>query len=447
MDPLSVTASIIAVLQATSTVISICYDFRAAIKNAPRVLTSILDEAKDLRSVLETLETLVHKANGPETWTLQHRPVFELICKPDEGPLAACLEELTKLESLLAISQQGARPVSIRRAFLSSLGWTLKESDAKLCLRRIERCKSTLNLAITADDATIAKKILEMTIYLDTTAHGINENVKDLLKNQGSRYDNERKQDLLRWLSPLHPVETHDSIAQGHQDGTSEWFLESEDFHDWLSASQSCLWVSAFPGAGKTMLFSSIVSYLTGPRSSTMASHHVAYMYCDFRQSVSYTATNIVGSLVGQLYASLDWFPHDLEREFDHSDTAGQKRRPSFAVLKEALVTVSRRQKICLLIDALDECNESAKILELVLNLQEMLESFSILITSRDEADIRTSLKGFAHVRLEQRKAEMSRDISAYLDYRLQVDSRLQWIRPAIKADIAHSLGMQSTGM
>lgn len=50
MDPLSISASIVAILQATTTVISICYDFRACIK--------VIDEVKSLRNILETLEQL-----------------------------------------------------------------------------------------------------------------------------------------------------------------------------------------------------------------------------------------------------------------------------------------------------------------------------------------------------------------------------------------------------
>jgi hypothetical protein len=56
MDPLSVTASIIAVLQATSAVLSICYDYRCAIKHSPWGLERAVDEIRDLRNVLESLK-------------------------------------------------------------------------------------------------------------------------------------------------------------------------------------------------------------------------------------------------------------------------------------------------------------------------------------------------------------------------------------------------------
>lgn len=58
MDPLSISASIIALLQATSALISVCYDFRACIKNAPWSLTRVIDEVKSLRNILETLDRL-----------------------------------------------------------------------------------------------------------------------------------------------------------------------------------------------------------------------------------------------------------------------------------------------------------------------------------------------------------------------------------------------------
>jgi hypothetical protein len=62
MEPLSVAASIIAVLQAANAVISICYDIRAAVKGAPWALSRIINSISDLRLVLSRLEQVANEA-------------------------------------------------------------------------------------------------------------------------------------------------------------------------------------------------------------------------------------------------------------------------------------------------------------------------------------------------------------------------------------------------
>src|SRR5882757_6632753 len=108
MDPLSVTASIIAVLQAANTIISICYDFKALMKDAPWTLTHIIAEAKDLRNVLETLDRLAEPFDDSDS-AIKKRRSFEILCDSQNGPLVSCLRELKTLEALIE-SQCGAKP-------------------------------------------------------------------------------------------------------------------------------------------------------------------------------------------------------------------------------------------------------------------------------------------------------------------------------------------------
>src|SRR5215471_14142708 len=99
MDPLSITASIVNVLQAINTVISICYDYRATIKDCPRRLTRVMEEIKDLRNVLESLEKLAAKAEMEEDATENARlPALKLLCQVDQGTLDVCLKNLEFLK-------------------------------------------------------------------------------------------------------------------------------------------------------------------------------------------------------------------------------------------------------------------------------------------------------------------------------------------------------------
>lgn len=150
MDPLSITASVVAVLQAANAIIALCYDFKALLKDgAPWGLSQILVEIQDLRNVLESMDKLAE----PLAETKPSRKVpFELLCEPDTGPLATCARELKSLEGLITSHFDG-KSGSKRIAMMRAIGWQLKDKEVKVALERVGRCKSTLLLAMTVDQA------------------------------------------------------------------------------------------------------------------------------------------------------------------------------------------------------------------------------------------------------------------------------------------------------
>ena len=136
MDPLSITASIIALLEATSTVISLCSKYPKAASTASR----IVEETKSLCNVLELLKKLAKKADKSQFVALR------LLHEPDGGLLALCLVQLKTLERKLAPSS--SKKSRLRQVVL----WPLTEKDTNETLQTIERIKATLTLAITSDE-------------------------------------------------------------------------------------------------------------------------------------------------------------------------------------------------------------------------------------------------------------------------------------------------------
>jgi hypothetical protein len=143
------------------------------------------------------------------------------------------------------------------------------------------------------------------------------------------------------------------------------------------------------------------VTYLTRNLSNLSGVAHTAYFYCDFRRSESQDPITVIGSLVAQLCSQFGWYPEELELAFDHSSNiAGQKRRPSFSVLRDTLLSFAGDNKIILLIDALDECGRRKDVLDFISNLKEATRYINILITSRDESDIQEALHSFTRLRI-----------------------------------------------
>jgi hypothetical protein len=150
MDPLSITASIIAVLQATNAAISFCYSYSKEARNSSWELPKILEELKSLRNVLETLEQLAERAESADHALESKLPTLKRLCQPD-GPLAMCFAELEALEKKLALPGWTSHVGSKGKALIQALRWPLKEGDTKEILEKIGRFKTTLSLAITAD--------------------------------------------------------------------------------------------------------------------------------------------------------------------------------------------------------------------------------------------------------------------------------------------------------
>ncbi|KAI4678733.1 uncharacterized protein J4E84_008551 [Alternaria hordeiaustralica] len=148
MDPLSVTANVITVLQVANSIITICYEVRSALKQSPWSLTRTIDEIRDLRNVLESLEQVCRALDtSKESDTARFR-TFRLLCESETSPLSRCLQELSDLEKKINSGKQTPGRSTLlakARVFTQVMGWQLKEGDAKVCLERIER-KMTISL-------------------------------------------------------------------------------------------------------------------------------------------------------------------------------------------------------------------------------------------------------------------------------------------------------------
>lgn len=141
MDPLSVTASVIAVLGLAHKITTLCLELRS-LKSARQDLARILDEVESLRAILEGLARLAPSDNEQHTPAL---PDFETINKPN-GPLATCRVELESLQTELQKIKS-----SDSRFGMKMISWALNEKDLARRLDRLSRVRGTLQLSLALD--------------------------------------------------------------------------------------------------------------------------------------------------------------------------------------------------------------------------------------------------------------------------------------------------------
>lgn len=150
-EALGIAGSVVAVLQVTQSVLSVIYDYNAALKGASWEVPRVKDEIEGLRNVLQSLEPLMREAEFADPAAGTRLPTLVKLCGP-KGVLQSCEEELQRLETKLKPSGWSKNLGPRRKAFIESLRWPFKEAETNKILHRIGRFKDVLALAISADN-------------------------------------------------------------------------------------------------------------------------------------------------------------------------------------------------------------------------------------------------------------------------------------------------------
>ncbi|KAI1780680.1 hypothetical protein F4818DRAFT_396473 [Hypoxylon cercidicola] len=448
MDPLSITVSSIALLQACNAVLHICYNTYEILKDRPWLLSKVQNEVRALRGILEALFQL---ALDDEKSKESHgqKSALQLLAQSqsNKGPLVLCSEDLRALEEILS-AKFSKQPANKFRAVMQAVSWTRTEKEITPILERLARSKAALNLAISADEVALLLELNKMSSSMANNVVNIDRTLADLTSQLTIRNMSQAHEQIIKWLSPIDPWESYNSAVHRCHDGTGKWFLESTEFQDWRDQPGRNLWLSGFAGSGKTTLLSNVIRHLILWAEQDEIRHPtIAYFYCDFRDTKSQNLTSLLGSIIRQILQKGGTIPSLIEDAFSSSTATGHYRAPQVPFLLEALELVSREGRIVVLIDALDEIEDRQESLDFFRLVHDMMGNISFLVTSREEQEIRQNLVGFRNIRIEDQVTEVDEDIAKYTDFRLQTDPSLQWIKADVKSDISKSMQTEASGM
>lgn len=139
-------ASIIGIAQLTGKLVQVEYDYIGGVKDAPSTLRKLVDELQSLSKVLTILQGHARKDKSLKFTALQS-------LNGQNGPLVGIHRELEKLLLKLKPGGKGLRSsISWRlKGTISKLKWPLEEGETLEHIARIERYKSTFQLALSAD--------------------------------------------------------------------------------------------------------------------------------------------------------------------------------------------------------------------------------------------------------------------------------------------------------
>ena len=135
MDPLSITASIAAVLQITGTIISYLSD----VLDAPHDRMKLASELSGLVSLLQVLRIRIQQAKPEDPW---FTTLLELMAKN---------HPLDQLESDLVLLTAKIEPPTGIKIIGKRLTWKFDKVEVTNILSKIERIKTLVTLALTND--------------------------------------------------------------------------------------------------------------------------------------------------------------------------------------------------------------------------------------------------------------------------------------------------------
>ncbi|KAI9766598.1 MAG: hypothetical protein M1840_006409 [Geoglossum simile] len=397
MDPLSVTASIIATLQLTSKVIEYLND----VKDAPKDRAHCAIEASNLYNLLTALRYRLEEGTSNEPWNTAVRALGV-----KNGPLDQYKLMLEQLQTKIK------REAGMNRVGYCLL-WKFIKEEVMEVLARIERLKTLVQIALEMDHFKLSQAI----------GKGVNA-----IQQHQNRH---RHDEILEWISLTDfPAQQSDFIAR-RQEGTGLWFLDSTEFTEWVNRSKKTLFCPGIPGAGKTMIVAITINYLL----QTVQSNNigVAYLYCNYKAQADQNTTNLLAAILKQLVQARPSMTEPVARLYDYH--ASRRTRPSLEEIFSALQSIlTNHLSVYLLIDALDECSDKEGTRSELLNKLYALQSktdLHLMVTSRFIPEIANEFKPALTLEVRASKADVKRFVEGQM-YRLpncvQRDEALQVI-------------------
>ena len=407
-DPLSVSASIAGLITITDAVFSRTFKYVKAVKGAPNEVSSLTLALGALSGILHNLRLVASQ--------FDEEP-FDTAIRVSH--IHSCLQTVEKAEKILdKYHSSSAGPQNMER--LKRLKWPFSVSEAKTLCAEIEGHKTTLSLALNVDSMANFLHTLSRQKDLQNGIDDINSQLRQKHAAETRIAVSKERRNVLDWIQPYDPHQNHEMSLKLRHPGTGLWLIESDEFKAWLSCSGAKLWCYGIPGAGKTVLASSVIQEALGRSSPNTA---VAFFYCDYKNTTTQDPRNILGSLACQIavqdeesfgklqtfYAKLN--PPDRQPiGFDPED------------LRDLLVEMaSSFDNAMIVVDALDECGtQNALVTRLLSSLNDSgdVRNIKTLFLSRDEQEIRQVLEDYDQVSIAARSSDLKIFVGAEIECR-----------------------------
>lgn len=374
----------------------------------------VKDRDSDIKHTAKKLEHLLGLLTQLASYLANHRLTDSALVKNIESNIELCQDsiseleeqrqkfdktpELTFLASMKAIGRKAAYP--FRKGTLTSLE------------ENIEDIIPNISLALQLLQQKVSDRI-----QLD---------VNDLKSIFEQLRISQVSQEIQTWLkAPDSSINFNVAYKKRHS-GTGIWFIQGEPFNHWIQNPRSFLWLRGFAGCGKSVLCSTAI-HLTILHGKSEARIGVAFFFFTFADKEKQTSTSMLRSLILQLANQLGESSGVLRRCHKRYDNI----TPPNDVLFDCFHQLIREfQDAYILLDALDESQldeHRQELLDVLNGIRSWGEpGLHLLVTSRDEIDIREALDAKDEEIITMRNDSIDEDISVFVSQTLRGNRQLQ---------------------
>jgi Cdc6-like AAA superfamily ATPase len=222
--------------------------------------------------------------------------------------------------------------------------------------------------------------------------------------------DSAKHYKLLEWISHTDYPAQQSAIIKDRQEGTGQWFLAAPEVTQWKSEVKATLFCPGIPGAGKTMMAAIAIDHLQ--RSVQSDFHGVAYIYCNYKAQQQQDLTSMLAAILKQLTQGQSPSLAYVERLHERHAKHGTK--PSLKDIYNTLEQVcSLYQTVYIVIDALDECQDSTRrqLLTKVHDLQTRRD-VRLMVTSRSMPEIESEYQTALRLEVRATKEDIKRFVA-----------------------------------
>ncbi|ORY17151.1 hypothetical protein BCR34DRAFT_597232 [Clohesyomyces aquaticus] len=463
MDPFSIGVGVTGILSLAIQLTDKLSKYIGSVKGAVRESHELANELSVLVKVMKGLESFLisQKLQGQR---FENTAILYVTANN-------CQEQLKSLESTLKKFMNATKKRS--KLWQRCVKWPLQREEHRHAVSNIRQCVQIFQVALSLDGWNMVSKSTDELHHLrqDHTngnkilfqkldkAESLSVELRNVMQSWNAkleefrlvRTDDERR-DLLQWLSPsVDPSSNYNDAIKSRKEDTGLWFLRSRSFRAWIKTSGT-LWLHGIPGCGKTVLCSTIVEAMKEICHQSMA-HALAYFYFDFRDAKKQDVTMMLRSLFRQLCAAETTVPESINSLYRHCRGTGHA--PAFEELVSAFFAAIRGsdREIYIVIDAMDELpksglsGERGDLLNFLQKIaDENFQTLHILLTSRDELEIRTTLESMQVMEIYLDKEYLGPDIKAFIQSRLR-ERRFASLPQDVKKKIEAKLCTNAHGM
>ena len=296
--------------------------------------------------------------------------------------------------------------------------------------RRFQGIISDLkNHADLVDKEANAYNIYEAHVWRQEARQWRDENLRDVARREKEE-SVAQFQAVQSWLDVKSTEQ--DDIFDNHcnaadqYEGTCAWILKNIKIVSWLrnQPDQSFIWIKGKPGAGKSVLLTKLVGFLTQDSQSIVIYHFCSYMH---PESTQYGT--ILRSLIAEILRRNDYLLAHIYEEYllCRKSASPQLLEQLLPTLLSAISNQSSRTLyVRIVLDGLDECDED-KQQRVFTVLDRMVASTAsstqtickVLLSSQDSPKLSRLLRRKTSVSLYDESTALTSAIGVYVRQRL----------------------------